>query len=86
MKAYTVSATFCEHFDHFDMMANSPEEAIEKFNEELDKRGHDPWASSFVSVREIPDTKKTISCLLGDPLPVWVEGRFMHGGAYNYGF
>ena len=82
MKIFTVSASFCEHFDSLDVRAETAEEAIKMFKETLEKRGYDQWADESIVVREVPseDEKRMID----RDLPVWKEGRFFHGGAYNY--
>ena len=79
MKPFTVSATLCEHFDQFDMMAVNKEDAISKFKEELKSRGLDQWGDHLIEVREVEDT--TATAWGNKDLLMWEEGRFWHGGA-----
>jgi hypothetical protein len=84
MKPFTVSATLCEHFDQFDVMAENKEDAIQKFKDELKVRGLDPWHNHSIEVREVTDT--TATAWGNKDLLMWEENRFWHGGAYHYGF
>ena len=82
MKPFTVSATFCEHFDQFDVMAENKEDAVQKFKDQLKRRGFDQWGDHMIEVREVIDISAT--AFGNKDLLMWKENRFWHGGAYRY--
>ena len=83
MRKYSVSASFCEHFDHLDVEAASPEEAIRLFKEKLKAGKLTPWPDSEISVRDMTDVPKN-KTFCGTLL--WKKDRFLHAAAYQHEF
>ena len=83
MRRYTVSASFCEHFDMLDCVAPDPEDAKRQFRDRLKAEGHPSWPDQEIQVRDMTDVPKNKTCY-GTLL--WVKGRFLHGGAYQHEF